>query len=369
MQFEFPNLSLHFLLEEIKPLIDDSILNKVQEINSDLFKFRIHSRKGSINLIVSTNALFLSSYSFPARQQTSGFGAFLNKYLLRKKIISIEQLALERIILMKFNDFNLYFELFGKGNIIFTDKENIILRPLRKESWAARQLKAKEKYLLPPSKGLNPFELTFNELKKILNESNSDVIRTLLKSINLAPIFLEQALIEAQINKNLKANSLNETMTANLFASIKSIISRKPEKAFLVKFNENNVLVPFKVNFNSLNEFNSINSALDEIFFESFSSKTNAIKKNFIEKKLNDLDRKILNLSNALNSLKQKIELNKNKAELIYANFQLIQSIISKLEYLKQKNIPEKQIIELLRKEFPLVKEINFRKKELLLEF
>lgn len=367
LSFEFPNLSIRFLLVELKPYFENAILNKIQEINSELFKFRIHSAKGNINLIVSPKAFFSSSFLFPARIQSSAFGAFLNKYLQRKKILSVEQFSLERVIVMRFSDFNLYFEFFGNGNIIFTDKENIILRPLKTESWASRQLKANEKYLLPPLRGLNPFDLTVDSLKKVLLESNEDLIRALVKAINLAPIFIEQALLDASIDKSLKASALNEKQITAVFDSIKALISRKPEKAYIVQFVNKKILVPFKVSFPIIKEFDSLNEALDETFYESFFKEKKSEEK-LIEKKVSDLEWKLENLLKALNSVKEEAEKNKKKAELLYSNFQLLEKIIFRLNELKEKRLPEQEIVKSLKEEFSCIKTIDFRRKELVID-
>jgi len=136
---QIPNLSLAYLVAELKPLLDGSILRKVQELDNSWLKMRFQTKQGTKDLIAAPDAVFLTSYSMPAKQTTSGYGAFLRKKLANKKVLALEQHGFDRILVMELEGFFLIFELFAKGNVILTDEKKTILSAFRKEQWKDRK--------------------------------------------------------------------------------------------------------------------------------------------------------------------------------------------------------------------------------------
>ena len=203
LNFELTNLSIHFLLSELKPFLEGSFMNKMQLIDKNVFKLRIHSsEKGNHDLIIIIpKMLFLASYQTNAKHTKHSFLDQVNKQLKRRRIIEFNQMNLERIIQMKFEEYNLYIEFFSKGNIIFTDSKDIILGVLRPESWSARKLRKGETYILPPSKGVSPFDLNFNGFKELISKSEKNIVRSLISQVSFPPMFAEQVLIDSNVDK------------------------------------------------------------------------------------------------------------------------------------------------------------------------
>ena len=117
------NLTLAYLLEEIRPFAVGAFVNKVQEIQKGIFKIKVHSKAGSKDLIVTDSALFFSNYSFTARQNSNTFFVKLRDFLSNKKISSITQHEFDRVAVIEFADFFLILELFHDSNAILADKE------------------------------------------------------------------------------------------------------------------------------------------------------------------------------------------------------------------------------------------------------
>jgi len=220
---QIANISLAYQIAELKPVIEGSVLRKVQELENKWLKIRLQTRQGTKDLIAAPSALFLTEYSMPARQTTSGYGAFLRKHLANKRITSLEQHGLDRIVVMQFEEFFLVFELFAKGNVILADKKMQILSAFRKEKWKDRTLKKGEQYMFPSSKGLNPLELDKNRLGRLLKESDLDTVRTLIKVINIAPAFAEAACSDAGIEKEKSASSLSDKEAKELAKAVKQL--------------------------------------------------------------------------------------------------------------------------------------------------
>ena len=269
-----PNISLAYLVSELSPLLEGSILRKVQELDNGWLKLRFQTKKGTKDVIAAPDAVFLTSFSIPAKQLTSGYGAFLRKKIVNKKVLSFKQNCFDRVLIMRFEGFFLIFELFAKGNVILTDMDYNILSAYRKETWKDRTLRKNEEYKFPSAKGVCTTLVNAAVLKKLFSESKTDVIRTLVKEVNIAPSFAEQACKNAIILKEEKASKIEDKRISGLVKAIADLysVSMKKEKPMLVKKENKEILLPFALDLEleKIEEFSSINEAIDSVYSKAF---------------------------------------------------------------------------------------------------
>jgi len=371
LNFELTNLSIHFLLSELKPFLEGSFMNKMQLIDKNVFKLRIHSsEKGNHDLIIIIpKMLFLASYQTNAKHTKHSFLDQVNKQLKRRRIIEFNQMNLERIIQMKFEEYNLYIEFFSKGNIIFTDSKDIILGVLRPESWSARKLRKGETYILPPSKGVSPFDLNFNGFKELISKSEKNIVRSLISQVSFPPMFAEQVLIDSNVDKEKLPSSLSEKEMKNLFESISKIINSKNITPEILEFNKKNYLIPFNLSSfetKKLKEKN-LNEAINNVFSSSLESEENTEQEEH-SAATKSAERKLERLKEGLQTLKDKTDLNKIKAEIIRANFILVDSALREFKNLMNQKKGKEDIMRKLSSEFPFIKEIDLKTKEMIVE-
>ncbi len=124
--FEVPNITLSFLVEELRGTLEKAFVSKAQDLEQGWIKLKLSTKKGTASLIITPIALFLSEYRLDAKRQSSGFGAFLNSRLKNKRIDSLKQWKNERIIVLEIGGFLLVIELFGEGNSVLLDKDNSV---------------------------------------------------------------------------------------------------------------------------------------------------------------------------------------------------------------------------------------------------
>jgi len=368
---DITNLALAYQIAELKPVVDGSILRKVQELERNWLKFKLQTRQGTKDLIASPSALFLTSYSMPAKQTTSGYGAFLRKRLSNKKILALEQHGFDRIAIMRFEDFSLVFELFAKGNVILADREMSILSAYRKEQWKDRALKKGQAYKFPSSKGLNPLQLDKAELKAIFTKSGLDLVRTLVKEVNIAPVIAEAACLGAGLEKQKPAKELKQGETARLITSINRIYSvdlKKAEPA-LVEKDGKEILIPIALNCPGLNttkSFPSVNQALDQACSKDFSRAGIAKEQSKIDRKKAELGHSMQQQKEALESLQARVFENSQKAELIYQNYSSLFAVLQEISSLKGKKMQGKEIMYKIKPGFPFVKSLNLKSNKLI---
>jgi len=362
-KLEVPNISIAWLLQELEPLVEGAYVEKAQDLPKKWFKLRLKSKSGQSDLVFSQNSILKAEYRADALQQSSGFGAFLKKRILGKKILSLEQLGSERIIELKFEEFSLVAELFGKGNILLLDKGRNILRPFKRESWSARTLATGEPYALPPARGVSPPELTEKKLKEILSQAKADIVRALLSGINIPPVMAEEACARAGVDKAEPAKKISPAKAKKLCSEIKGLYSKpcpKSAKPCLVLHSNASVLLPFKpVNkLEVLQEFSSLNSALNELVLLPFLKPEPAEAK-----KESGLERTLAEQQAALEQCENSAELDKKKAELIYAHYSELMKAVNQLRSIPKGKEGEKRIMYKMPSGRVLIKEVNLKKK------
>ncbi|HDI73698.1 MAG TPA: fibronectin-binding domain-containing protein [Candidatus Korarchaeota archaeon] len=152
-------LDLRHLVRELSAL-EDRILKKVYSINDHTFSLAFYPEvDGCRELILDVDGFaFLTNLKWTKPQVPPPFVMALRKHLEGKKISSVTQLGVERILVMEFSGreskFKLITELFGGGNIILVSDEGKIMTLLRRAEYRGRALKPGETYKPPESRSL-----------------------------------------------------------------------------------------------------------------------------------------------------------------------------------------------------------------------
>lgn len=321
-RFEIPSIAFMRLISELS-FLEDSKVTKVQELPNNWLKLRFLTKQGQRDLIFSETAFFVSEYSVNAKHQTSGFGAFLNKYLKMSRLNSVKQFGCERIVLFDFSSFQLIAELFSKGNLVLIDSSEKILMPKKAESWSSREIKKGLVYKAPPQ-ALDLMNASFEEFAACIKDL--PVASAVVKKCGIAPPIAEAACVYAGIDPKVK--ECEEKKLRLLFNKLQCFIFRaanpENEKAVLVEHKGKQLLLPFNENFPNtkiVQEFKSINSALNQLLLVPIVSNKSPVK--------SDTDSRVAKLLLSLENQKKALaECKKNsaefheKADALYLHFQ-----------------------------------------------
>ncbi len=368
------NLTLAYLLEEIRPFAVGAFVNKVQEIQKGIFKIKVHSKTGSKDLIVTDSALFFSNYSFTARQNSNTFFVKLRDFLSNKKISSITQHEFDRVAVIEFADFFLILELFHDSNAILADKEYKILLALHPQEWKDRSIKKGEQYKFPSSKGANPKTVTEEFLLSAFKNRSGTAIQELVAAVNISPLVAEEVFFEQKIDKKTKAADLPKSEAKKIAEKVRKFYSLKT-KAEPVLFKQE--LLPFP--FSSLKgpkPKESLFGALDAYYSEEFIQKPSAAVQKEHQTEINRLKFSHLAQQNAREQLLKRAEEDKIKADLIYGHFNQIQEIVGAVKTAIKKQIDKKEVMYKINRALAQKKtdsdlkivELDFGKKELVLD-
>jgi predicted ribosome quality control (RQC) complex YloA/Tae2 family protein len=324
-KLEIPGISFAYLLQELKGL-ENGLVTKVQELSNNWIRIRLLTKSGQKDLIFCNNAFFVSQYALQAKQQSSGFGGFLNKHLKMKRLQAIRQLNFERVFFFDFGSLSLVAELFAKGNLILLDSERKIMMPRRAERWSARELKRGVEYKEPPAMP-NITKLSFEEFHKLL-DVDKKVVPALVRNVGIAPVLAEEACLLAEVEKDVKAGGIEKRKLEKLYNILKGFYSDvdiAKEQVVLIEHKGSLCLVPFRLKaFESsiVKEFKSINEALNELLVSQAVSS----ERDNIEAKVSELKHALQKQKESLERYKTLAEELKRKAEKMYEHFADINS-------------------------------------------
>ena len=353
-------------MAELSPLLEGTILRKVQELPNEWLKLKLQTKQGTKDLIITPNAFFVTSFSMPAKQQSSGFGAFLRKRLSNKRIISLKQHSFDRIVLLEFDEYFLVLELFAKGNIILVTKELEIVSAYRKEQWKDRTISKNQPYKFPSSKGKSPDEVSLSWLKEVFAESKDDCIRALLSNLNIAPVAGEEACLNAKVEKTTPAAKLKQAELKKLISAVKELYQIDPKR--IKPGISSKQLLPFKMA--ALGEFeesfSSLNQAVDENLAKALS-----VEKVSVEKKTSTksrLEKSLDYQTESIQGFKDRAELARQKAEAIYSNYPAINSALETVQSFVQGKTTKQDVMYKLKSLGLELKQIDLKNKRLIVE-
>ena len=341
---ELNNLSLAYLIEEIRPQIEGGFVNKIQISGNGLVKIKIHTREGSRDLIIAPNALFIAEHSFPAAQAKHHFIDSVKKIIYNKRILSISQHSFDRVVVFELPQHFLIAEVFGNGNIVLTDREFSIVAVKKTEMWKDRALKRGHKYIFPASKGISPLDLD-ERLGGVLPAPGTDIIRALVKGINISPAIAEEALSRLKIDKTTKTEKLTKLQISKIAAEIKGLYTVLPEKYAPVKAGA--ALLPFSLSsLQNQERIRSMGSCLDSAFVGAFQTEQGAEKSAGKAKEKGRAEHSYKQLLEAKEKMEKQSVLNKEKGEKLYGNFVQVEQVMDAVKKAIEKKVPEKEIMQ-----------------------
>ncbi|MEM0485258.1 MAG: ribosome rescue protein RqcH [Thermoplasmata archaeon] len=213
---------------------------------------RLHNKEfGNRDLYLDREGLIY--FGEKKEMEIKGISKFLMEEFENLKIESIEQPNFDRIV--KINFFgrkSIVFEMFGKGNIIFT-KENKIIFALEYKEWKTRKIKKDEEYVLPPSP-INPLKMDYESFSKSF-EGSKDIVVFLATKFNLSH-YAEHICSTLNIPKEKKIYELNEEEKTSIFEAIKKFLFSIDGKGYFC----NGKIMCIKIG--ECEEFQNINDAI-----------------------------------------------------------------------------------------------------------
>jgi predicted ribosome quality control (RQC) complex YloA/Tae2 family protein len=330
---------------ELQELVGARLVKAYQPGEEEI-RLRLHQKeKGSLDLIIEAGKrIHLTSYKRPSPRLPSNFAMFIRKHLSGGRIAQIQQLDFDRIVELTIERWDkklrLIAELLPRGNIVIVDEAGEIMLPLRRKSFASREIKVRTKYERPPSR-VNPLTLTAEGLRALLDRGENEVVRVLASELSLGGLYAEELCARAGLDKNKKAQELDEPELKALYQALQTLFAPiiAGEQAALkphivLEGAEKLDVLPIELNAYEAQErvaFKSFNEAADEFFTQQLAEAVEEQAKAEHELGVSKYDRVLTEQLAALQKFGRKEEECIRKGELIYTRYTELEAMLQEL--------------------------------------
>ncbi|XP_076284516.1 nuclear export mediator factor NEMF homolog Clbn [Lasioglossum baleicum] len=135
MKTRFNSYDIVCTITELQKLIGMRV-NQVYDIDHRTYLIRLQrSEEKHVLLLESGNRIHTTAFEWPKNVAPSGFSMKMRKHLKNKRLESLAQIGVDRIIDLQFGSgeaaYHIILELYDRGNIVLTDHEMTILNILR----------------------------------------------------------------------------------------------------------------------------------------------------------------------------------------------------------------------------------------------
>lgn len=358
MKTRFSTLDLMCSVTELQRLIGMRVA-QVYDIDHKTYLIKLQrTEEKCVLLLESGNRIHTTGFEWPKNVAPSGFSMKMRKHLRNKRLESLQQLGIDRVVDLQFGSgeaaYHVILELYDRGNIILTDCDLTILNVLRPHTEGEEvRFAVREKY--PMDRAHQRKVLSQEEIEVILSTAKpGDNIKVIFnRNTEYGPAILEHVLVGVGFAPNCKLGKsfqapqdiprlldafiLAETIFDEALArTSKGYIIQKRDTRPLPDGNSEDVftnqefhpMVFQQHSKNPFREFESFDSAVDE-FFSTLESQKIDLKALQQEKEaLKKLDNVRKDHTQRLEALERTQEVDRKRAELIECNQQLIDRVV-----------------------------------------
>jgi len=252
------------------------------------------------------------------------FAMFLRKYLSGGKVLAIHQHGLERILIFDIGKGNLIYrliiELFDEGNIILTDENYTIIKPLRHHRFKDREIIPHALYTL----GATDPTASLENLASAIRNDDRELVRSLAIGCMLGGTYAEYVCQKTGMDKTMPARAADPE---TIFAAVQKLffqVVHEPKPGIFAKHCE-----PIDIwDKDEVQYFATFSEAL-----EAFYPLTRAERKTAEAKSTLTKEERILKYQkSAIKKFDEKIEKTEAVVAAIYENYGYVSRVISSLD-------------------------------------
>ena len=264
------------VVEELQEKLVGGFVGKSYQLAPDRVVISFSSpASGKLDLLLEAGRrVHLTEKPREAPKMPPQFPTMLRSRLSGGRVVEVRQHGFDRlaeIVIERGDDrYILIAEIFPKGNVLLLDDNGRIVLPLRPLAFRDRKLLAGEKYQYREDQ-LDPRTVSRNDLAFILASSESELVRTLVRGLNMGGTYAEEVCLRAGVNKTEPAHSLSGDEIDRVHRALGEVFglaSTFPH--FVIDGGEVVDVVPAPLEvYGDLErrEFESFSKALDEYFF------------------------------------------------------------------------------------------------------
>lgn len=260
------------------------------------------------------------------------FATFLRKYLDNARIGNIKQIGFDRIVVMDVlksnHDYQIIFEIFGGGNILFVENGKI-LNCLVHKTMKDRNVRPGENYVMPVPR-FDPTSSSFSEFTNIIKSSVTDAVRTLATGINLGGQYAEEVCTRSNIEKNTPVDKLSDNDLLELYNKIKEIVAQMMNCQESMLYRSECEIIdisPIEMSVYShmkCEKFGTISEAIDQYMIENAEAEA----EEYTDPEVIKLRKRIEKQTETVEQYRRDAAEYKKKADAIYTNYKQVKELL-----------------------------------------
>jgi len=202
------------IVKELQDRILGGFMGKAYQQSSDRIWLAVQSpAEGKLDLLLEAGRrVHITKAERPASKTPPQFPTMLRSHLSGGRIVDIRQHQFDRLLEIKVERSGipryLIVELFPKGSMILLDESRNILSMLRKMLYRGSKMAAGEPYLYHPGQP-DPRTISREDLALWLASSGQDLVRSLVRGLNMGGTYGEEVCLVAGVDKNKEAIDLD----------------------------------------------------------------------------------------------------------------------------------------------------------------
>ncbi|MFC7250741.1 ribosome rescue protein RqcH [Halomicroarcula sp. GCM10025324] len=299
------------------------------------------------------------------------FAMMLRNRLSGADLVRVEQFEFDRIIELEFDradgSTTIVAELFGDGNVAVLDEHGEVVDSLETVRLKSRTVAPGAPYEFPSAR-FNPLTVDYEGFVARIEDSDADLVRTLATQLNFGGLYGEELCSRAGIEYNVDIETVTDEQFERLYEVVTDLATQLREgnldpRVYYESTGEGDdeesrrrvdvTPVPLE-EYEALysERFDSFNAALDDYFYHvqrESEVEGGETKRPDFESEIQKHEHIIRQQEQAIEDFEADAEAEREKAELLYARYDLVDDVISTVQGARAEDVPWDEIRDTFR--------------------
>ena len=365
---ELTSVDLAALVRELGAF-EGAKVDKAYLYGDDLVRLKMREfDRGRLELLIEVGEIKRAHTIAPDRVPDAPgrppqFAMMLRNRLSGADFVGVEQYEFDRILEFVFDREDgmtrLIVELFGQGNVAVTNGEYEVIDSLETVRLKSRTVAPGSRYEFPESR-TNPLTVSREAFDHHMNDSDTDVVRTLATQLNLGGLYAEELCTRAGVEKALDIDDAGETEYDRLYGALERLAldvrNGNVEPRLYVADGDDDAegrvvdVTPFPLEEHAhlaADPYDTFLAALDDYFFrlelDDAEPEPGTQRPDF-EAQIAKHERIIEQQEGAIEGFERQAEAERERAELLYANYGLVDEILTTVQHAREQDRPWDEI-------------------------